>query len=60
MICERIERFQRDREERIDPLQIYLDEIEVKIVCKGSGCNGRMRMSMVRLQEMSGFVGGLA
>lgn len=40
--------------------QLYLDEVERRAVCKGRGCKGRMRMAMVRLDEMSGFVGGLA
>ncbi|MFK4819259.1 hypothetical protein ACI0FS_03600 [Ochrobactrum quorumnocens] len=43
-----------------DRSQLYLDEIEKKAVCKRRGCNGPMRLSMVRLKEMSGFVGGLA
>lgn len=60
MICESVERAQRGREETIDPTQLYLDQIEAKAICKGRGCHGRMRMAMVRLQEMSGFVGGLA
>ncbi|OYR18275.1 hypothetical protein [Brucella thiophenivorans] len=46
--------------EKIDRSQLYLDQIESKARCKGRGCNGSMRMSMVRLKEMSGFVGGLA
>lgn len=40
--------------------QLYLDEIEAQERCKALRCNGRMRMSMVRLKEISGFVGGLA
>ena len=44
--------------EEVDRSQLYLDEIEAS--CKRRGCNGRMRLSMVRLKEMSGFVGGLA
>lgn len=40
--------------------QLYLDEIEQRAKCKARGCNGRMRLAMVRLDELSGFVGGLA
>ncbi|WP_376711319.1 hypothetical protein [Pseudochrobactrum lubricantis] len=40
--------------------QLYLDEIENRARCKARGCKGRMRMAMVRLDEMSGFTGGLA
>ncbi|NKC05294.1 hypothetical protein [Brucella haematophila] len=46
--------------EDADRSQKYLDEIEAKVRCKARGCRGHMRMAMVRLQEMSGFVGGLA
>lgn len=40
--------------------QLYLDEIESRARCRARDCKGRMRMAMVRLDEMSGFVGGLA
>ncbi|MDM8346668.1 hypothetical protein P8H26_14845 [Pseudochrobactrum sp. sp1633] len=40
--------------------QLYLDEVERRASCKAQGCKGRMRMAMVRLDELSGFVGGLA
>ena len=40
--------------------QLYLDEIEKRAQCKARGCKGQMRMAMVRLDEMSGFTGGLA
>lgn len=46
--------------EKIDRSQLYLDQIESMARCKGRGCKGGMRLSMVRLKEMSGFVGGLA
>ncbi len=46
--------------EKIDRSQLYLDQIENMSRCKGRGCKGNMRLSMVRLKEMSGFVGGLA
>lgn len=45
---------------RADYGQLYLDEIERRARCKGRGCHGHMRMAMVRLSEMSGFVGGIA
>lgn len=46
--------------EKIDRSQKYLDEIERAGYCKVNHCGGKMRLSLVRLQEMSGFVGGLA
>ncbi len=46
--------------EKADRSQLYLDEIEAKARCKARGCKGKMRMAMVRLKELSGFVGGLA
>ncbi|OYR18967.1 hypothetical protein CEV31_2307 [Brucella thiophenivorans] len=46
--------------ETVDRSQLYLDQIESMARCKGRGCKGNMRLSMVRLKEMSGFVGGLA
>lgn len=46
--------------ETVDRSQLYLDQIESMARCKGRGCKGHMRLSMVRLKEMSGFVGGLA
>ncbi len=64
LICQKCKRLAyADRAmlcEKIDRSQLYLDEIEAKARCKGRGCNGNMRLSMVRLKEMSGFVGGLA
>lgn len=42
-----------------DP-QMYLDEVERKLGCKALKCGGRARLDMVRTDEMSGFVGGLA
>lgn len=46
--------------ESVDRSQMYLDEIEKRARCKARGCNGPMRLAMVRLDEMSGFVGGMA
>lgn len=40
--------------------QLYLDEVERRARCKAQGCYGPMRMAMVRLDELSGFVGGMA
>ncbi|MCO7729077.1 hypothetical protein NJB93_21265 [Brucella intermedia] len=60
MICESVKRSQKGCDDAIDPAQLYLDQIEAKASCRARGCKGQMRMSMVRLQEMSGFVGGLA
>ncbi len=46
--------------EKIDRSHLYLDEIEKRARCKARGCGGLMRLSMVRLDELSGFVGGMA
>lgn len=58
MLCERIIRTAEG--ERVDLSQKYLDEIERMACCKAKPCRGRMRLSMVRQGEVSGFVGGLA
>lgn len=39
---------------------LYLDQVEAKARCKQRGCNGAMRMAMIRNGEASGFVGGIA
>lgn len=39
---------------------LYIDELERETFCRARGCRGAVRLSMVRLDEMSGFVGGLA
>jgi len=39
---------------------LYIDELERETICKARGCRGAVRLSMVRLDELSGFVGGLA
>ncbi|MET4133636.1 hypothetical protein ABIE62_002788 [Porphyrobacter sp. MBR-155] len=39
---------------------LYLDQVEVRARCKQRGCNGPMRMALVRKREASGFVGGIA
>lgn len=39
---------------------LYIDELERETVCRARGCRGPVRLSMVRLDELSGFVGGLA
>ncbi len=40
--------------------QRYIDEVEAQSTCRARGCKGRVRLAKVRLDEMSGFVGGLA
>jgi hypothetical protein len=42
-----------------DP-QLFLDEVEHRLSCSKRGCKGRARLSIVRLDKLSGFVGGLA
>lgn len=39
---------------------LYLDQVEAKARCKQRGCNGLMRMALIRKGEASGFVGGIA
>lgn len=39
---------------------LYIDELERETICRAHGCRGPVRLSMVRLDELSGFVGGLA
>lgn len=43
-----------------DRLSLYLDEVEKEARCRARGCGGSLRMGMVRLDEMTGFVGGMA
>lgn len=64
MICKKCSRLNYITKAMIcttkDREQLYLNEVERRAICKARGCKGRMRMAMVRLDEMSGFVGGLA
>ncbi|MGD9664711.1 MAG: hypothetical protein AB7U34_05855 [Novosphingobium sp.] len=39
---------------------LYLDQVEARARCRQRGCNGPMRMALVRKGEASGFVGGIA
>ena len=39
---------------------LNIDELERETVCRARRCSGQARLSMVRLDELSGFVGGLA
>lgn len=39
---------------------LFLDQVEARARCRQRGCNGSMRMAMVRKGEASGFVGGIA
>jgi hypothetical protein len=39
---------------------LYIDEVERETICRARGCHGPVRLSMVRLDELSGFLGGLA
>jgi hypothetical protein len=40
--------------------QEFIDEIQKTERCRARGCGGTVRISLVRLDEMSGFVGGMA
>lgn len=40
--------------------QKFIDEIQRTEKCAARECSGNVRISLVRLDEMSGFVGGLA
>ena len=39
---------------------LFIDELERETVCRARGCRGRVRLAMVRHDELSGFVGGMA
>ena len=39
---------------------LNIDELERETVCRARGCHDAVRLSMVRLDELTGFVGGLA
>ncbi len=39
---------------------LFIDELEHETICKARGCGGKVRIAMVRLDELSGFIGGLA
>lgn len=39
---------------------LYLDEVERRTQCRARGCQGRVRLALVRKGDTSGFVGGLA
>lgn len=43
-----------------DREQEFIDEVQKTERCRARGCNGLVRISLVRLDEMSGFVGGMA
>ncbi len=38
----------------------YLDHVEARARCRQRGCNGPMRMALMRKGEAIGFVGGIA
>ncbi len=40
--------------------QKFIDEVQKEQRCTARGCGAPVRISLVRLGEMSGFVGGLA
>lgn len=40
--------------------QLYLDQVEARSRCRQRGCNGPMRMALIRNGETSGFVGDIA
>lgn len=40
--------------------QKFIDEVQHSTRCIARGCGGPVRISLVRMDEMSGFVGGLA
>ncbi|WP_035725781.1 hypothetical protein [Fodinicurvata fenggangensis] len=39
---------------------LSIAELEQETLCKARGCRGRVRLSLVRQDDLSGFVGGLA
>jgi hypothetical protein len=39
---------------------LYLDQIEDESICKARGCNGKVRLAIVKRRDTSAFIGGLA
>ncbi|MGQ5701213.1 hypothetical protein ACUJ46_04065 [Sandaracinobacteroides sp. A072] len=39
---------------------LYLDQVEARARCRQRGCNGPMRLALLRTGDASGFVGGIA
>jgi hypothetical protein len=40
--------------------RLYLDEVEKRLRCRGKACRGEVRIALVRLDDTSAFVGGIA
>lgn len=60
VICIKCNRLRYVTKATLPDPQLYLDEVEKRLRCQARGCHGRARLAMVRLDEMTGFVGGLA
>lgn len=45
---------------RRDGKHLFLDQVEARARCKQRGCNGTMRLAMIRKGEANGFIGGIA
>ncbi len=46
----------QDRDKRT----LYLDEVEAKAACIRRGCRGTIRLALIGVSDVGGFVGGLA
>lgn len=40
--------------------RLYLDEVERRLRCRAKSCRGRVRVALVRIDDTSAFVGGIA
>ena len=60
IICRRCGRLAYITGVDVTDQSLYLDELERRLRCKARGCRGHARLAMVRLDELTGFVGGLA
>lgn len=39
---------------------LYLDQVEAETLCRARGCRGSTRMALIRRNDTSAFIGGLA
>ena len=46
----------QDRDNRT----FYLDEVETKTTCIRFGCRGKVRLALIGMSDVGGFIGGIA
>ena len=39
---------------------LHIEELEAETICKARGCRGQVRLALIRVEDTSGFVGGIA